>query len=54
MATPHVTGGIALYAASRPSSSAAQRRQAIMDYAKQTQSLATITATGGRLDVSGF
>lgn len=54
MATPHVTGGIALYAASRPLSSPAQRRQAIMDYAKPTQSLANITATGGRLDVSGF
>jgi subtilisin family serine protease len=54
MATPHVTGGIALYAASRPLSSASQRRQAIMDHAKQTQSLANITATGGRLDVSGF
>jgi subtilisin family serine protease len=54
MATPHVTGGAALYAASFPGSSAKQIRGAIMAAAVPTASLSGITVTGGRLNVSGF
>jgi hypothetical protein len=54
MATPHVTGGAALYAASNPTATAAQIRQAILGSAVPTASLSGITVTGGRLNVSGF
>ena len=53
MATPHVTGGIALYAGSHPGATAEQLRQAIMSSTVPTPSL-SLTVTGGRLDVSGF
>jgi subtilisin family serine protease len=54
MATPHVTGGAALYAASNPNATAAQIRSAIMSSAVPTASLSGRTVTGGRLNVSGF
>jgi subtilisin family serine protease len=56
MATPHVTGAAALYAAAHPGSSAASIKTAILDAAKATPtaSLAGKTVTGGRLNVSGF
>jgi len=54
MATPHVTGAVALYAASHPGASAAQIKAAILGSAVPTPSLSGITTTGGRLDVSGF
>jgi subtilisin family serine protease len=54
MATPHVTGGAALYAAANPTATAAQIRQAILGSAVPTASLSGITVTGGRLNVSGF
>ena len=56
MATPHVTGGAALYASSHPGSTAAQIKKAIMDaaIATLTASLAGKCLTGGRLNVSGF
>jgi subtilisin family serine protease len=54
MATPHVTGGAALYAAQHPGSSAAQIKAAIMNGATATPSLAGKVVTGGRLNVSGF
>jgi hypothetical protein len=54
MATPHVTGGVALYAAANPGASAAQIRTAVLSQATPTASLSTKTATGGRLNVSGF
>jgi subtilisin family serine protease len=54
MATPHVTGGAALYAASNPGASAKQIRDAITTSAIPTASLAGKTVTGGRLNVSGF
>ena len=54
MATPHVTGGAALYAASNPGSTAAQIRGAILGSATPTTSLSGKTVTGGRLNVSGF
>ncbi|MBC5992266.1 S8 family peptidase [Pontibacter cellulosilyticus] len=54
MATPHVTGGVALYAASHPGSSAAAIKNAIMSSALPTASLSGRCVTGGRLNVSGF
>ena len=54
MATPHVTGGAALYAATHPGATAAQIKSAILDSAVPTASLAGKTVTGGRLNVSGF
>ena len=54
MATPHVSGAAALYAAYHPGSSAAQVKAAILGSAAATASLAGKTVTGGRLNVSGF
>lgn len=54
MATPHVSGAAALYAANHPGSSAAQIKSAILGSAVPTASLSGKTATGGRLNVSGF
>jgi subtilisin family serine protease len=54
MATPHVTGAAALYAATHPGSTAAQIKAAILSSAVPTASLAGKTVTGGRLNVSGF
>jgi subtilisin family serine protease len=54
MATPHVTGAAALYAASHPGASAAAIRDAILTSVVPTGSLGGKTVTGGRLDASGF
>lgn len=54
MATPHVTGAVALYKAQNPTATAAQIKAAILNAAKPTTSLAGKTLTGGRLDVSNF
>ncbi len=54
MATPHVTGGVALYAASNPGASAAMIKNAILSSAVPTASLSGKCVTGGRLNVSGF
>ncbi len=54
MATPHVTGGAALYAASHPGATAAEIKNAILSSAVATPSLAGRVVTGGRLNVSGF
>lgn len=54
MATPHVTGGVALYAATHPGSSGATIKNAILSSAVPTASLAGRCVTGGRLNVSGF
>jgi subtilisin family serine protease len=56
MATPHVTGACALYAASHPGSSAAFIKNAILSSAlsSATPSLSGKTATKGRLDVNKF
>ena len=54
MATPHVSGAAALYAAYHVGSSAATIKNAIMSSAVPTASLAGKTVTGGRLNVSGF
>lgn len=52
MATPHVTGTVALYASAFPNASAADIRQAILSSATPTSSLAGKTVTGGRLNVA--
>lgn len=56
MATPHVTGACALYAASHPDASAATIKSAILGSANNTPtpSLSGKTATNGRLDVNKF
>ncbi len=51
MATPHVTGALALYASTHPGSSALSLRNALLSNVTATSSLAGITVTGGRLDV---
>lgn len=52
MATPHVAGAVALYASTKPvGTSAASIRQAILQSATPTASLAGKTVTGGRLNV---
>jgi len=52
MATPHVSGAVAVYAAAYPNATSAQVRQAILGSARPTGSLAGLTVTGGRLDVA--
>lgn len=56
MATPHVTGAIALYAAAHPGASAAAIKAAVLDAASSTvtSSLSGKTLTGGRLNAGGF
>lgn len=54
MATPHVTGGAALYAASHSGSDAATIKAAILNNAEPTASLTGKCVTAGRLNVSGF
>jgi len=54
MATPHVSGAVALFAARNPGASAAQIKAGILGSAVPTASLQGRTTTGGRLDVSGF
>jgi subtilisin family serine protease len=54
MATPHVTGAAALYAASNPGATATQIRDAILNSGLPTASLSGKTVTGDRLNVSGF
>jgi subtilisin family serine protease len=54
MATPHVTGAAALYASTHPGATAAEIKAGILAAAKPTPSMAGKSATGGRLNVSGF
>jgi subtilisin family serine protease len=54
MACPHVTGGVALYAATHPGASVATIKAALMGSVVPTASLAGKCVTGGRLNVSGF
>lgn len=54
MATPHVTGACALYAATHPGATAAQIKNVILSSVVPTASLSGKTLTGGRLNVSGF
>jgi subtilisin family serine protease len=52
MATPHVTGAIALYAASNPGRTAAQLRTQLLSNTTATSSLSGRAVTGGRLDIA--
>lgn len=54
MATPHVTGAVALYAASNPSATAGEIKGAILQGTVATGSLSGKTVTGGRLNVEAF
>ena len=54
MATPHVSGAAALYAASKTSATAAQIKEAILGSTISTSSLSNKCVTEGRLNVSGF
>lgn len=54
MATPHVTGAAALYAASHPGATSTTIKNAILSSAVTTPSLSGKCVTGGRLNVSGF
>jgi Ca2+-binding RTX toxin-like protein len=54
MATPFVTGAIALYAAAHPDATAAQIREALLASATPTASLLDKVAADGRLDVATF
>lgn len=54
MATPHVSGAVALYASTHAGATAAQIKSAILGSAAPTSSLSGKCTTGGRLNVSGF
>jgi subtilisin family serine protease len=54
MATPHVTGAVALYAALNPGASAAQIKAAILGQGAATPSMNNVTTSGNRLNVGGF
>lgn len=54
MATPHVTGAVALYAALFPNSTAAQIKSAIMNQVIPTGSLKGRCVSNGRLSVGDF
>ncbi|HLM56956.1 MAG TPA: S8 family peptidase [Pyrinomonadaceae bacterium] len=54
MATPHVTGGAALYASTHPGATPQQIRAAILGTGVSTSSLVNKTVTGRRLNVSTF
>ncbi len=54
MATPHVTGAAALYAALNPAATGAQIKAAILGTAAATPSASGLVATGGRLDVGAL
>lgn len=51
MATPHVTGALALYASLHPDYTAEQLRDALLSSTDATASLAGKTVSGGRVDV---
>jgi subtilisin family serine protease len=52
MATPHVTGTVALYASAFPQASASAVRSAILTTARPTSSMTGMVVTGGRLDTA--
>jgi subtilisin family serine protease len=54
MATPHVTGGVALYASTHPTATPSQIRTAIFNTGVATSSMSNRTTTGKRLNVSTF
>jgi thermitase len=56
MATPHVTGAVAMYASLHPGASALDIKTAVLNsaIATPTSSLTSITVTGGRLNIGQF
>ena len=52
MATPHVTGGVALYASTHPNVAAKDIRQAILQAATPTAALAGKSTSGARLNLA--
>ena len=54
MATPHVSGAVALYASVHPQATSDQIRQAVLSSAKPTSSLSGKSVTAGRLDVTAL
>jgi subtilisin family serine protease len=54
MATPHVTGAVALYASTHAGATATDIKAAILGSVVPTGSLSGKCVTGGRLNVSGF
>src|SRR5262245_2214279 len=54
MATPHVTGAVALYASAFPAATASEIRSALLGNTLPTASLNGITVTGGRLNIAGL
>jgi len=54
MATPHVTGAVALYASANPDASAAEIKQALLASTAATASLVGKVATNGRLDIGAL
>src|SRR6185436_20030533 len=52
MATPHVTGAVALYASTHPAAAPSQIRAAILNSAIAAPSLNGKVSTGGRLNLS--
>ena len=54
MATPHVTGAVALYASINSGATPAEIKAAILENTIPTPSLAGKTVTGGRLNVEAF
>jgi serine protease len=54
MATPHVTGAIALAASVKPLLTAQQLRELVLNSAAPTASLTGKTVTGGRLDIGAM
>ena len=56
MATPHVTGAVAMYASLNPTATASAIKTAILNSASATptSSLTNITVTGGRLNIGEF
>jgi subtilisin family serine protease len=51
MATPHVTGAVAMYKSVKPSATATQIKNAIMNSARPTASFERICVSKGRLDI---
>ena len=54
MATPHVTGALALYAAANPGVTASDLQSRLLNSARATGSLVGKTSTGGRLDIGAM
>ena len=54
MATPHVSGAVALYASAFPAATAAEIRAALLGNTIPTASLSGKTVTGGRLSLAGL